>query len=181
MRRPYFLATLAALGLERKQERPLSSQHSLEPGVTLDCFYCDWSHGDRLYVFPAYANGGDGCTLDNCEDFEVLVTPHDPIEPPLFSLVTTGETAVIEAIIDQKQAAADRLNGIVEYCGLLADSVEERQKLIDDALSAACLHIQKKIGQTDGGIAGQVFSGDTHTSICALLGEYLQTELNNLD
>lgn len=54
---------------------------------------------------------------------------------------------------------------------------KEINELADDALSAACLHIQQKLGQDDGGIAGVFFSGDMKEQVLDIFANYIQTEL----
>jgi len=58
---------------------------------------------------------------------------------------------------------------------------DETEKLIDDAtqaaLNAGCLAIQNAIGQTDGGVAGVVFSDDEFEQLLKTkFRAYLETE-----
>jgi hypothetical protein len=48
--------------------------------------------------------------------------------------------------------------------------------VIEDALNAACLIIQKHLGVTDGGVAGQHFSGSGRENFEIALQEYATTE-----
>lgn len=45
--------------------------------------------------------------------------------------------------------------------------------LADEALNLACLHIQNRMGQTDGGVAGMFFT-DEHL---AMFRDYIKIEL----
>jgi hypothetical protein len=51
---------------------------------------------------------------------------------------------------------------------------KEIEDLAEDALNAACLIVQDRIGQDDGGIASQVFSGN---QVHDLFVAYIKTEL----
>lgn len=53
--------------------------------------------------------------------------------------------------------------------------------LVDEALNAACLVIQTKLGVTDGGLAGVVFSGSGDHSVHKQLKDYIYLELEHLD
>lgn len=52
---------------------------------------------------------------------------------------------------------------------------EDFERLVDEAIDAACLVIQKAVGQTDGGLAGAFFSDDKQKDS---LRQYLRSELN---
>ena len=51
---------------------------------------------------------------------------------------------------------------------------EQIRDLADEAMDAACAHIQQKLGQDDGGIAAQVFSDNRARD---LFVAYIQTEI----
>ncbi len=50
--------------------------------------------------------------------------------------------------------------------------------LAGEALDAACLHIQEKLGQDDGGVAGIFFSGPEGEQMIRTFAEYIQLELS---
>lgn len=56
-------------------------------------------------------------------------------------------------------------------------SKAEVDLLAELALDAACLEIQKAVGQSDGGPAGIFFSGEIGDTIKRLFGEYIRFEL----
>ena len=57
-------------------------------------------------------------------------------------------------------------------------SYKQIDQLADDALSAACLHIQKELGITDGGFASMWWSGNDHEPhVNTALVEYIKAEL----
>lgn len=47
---------------------------------------------------------------------------------------------------------------------------------IEDALNAACLAIQNRIGQTDGGVASIFFSGEERENFAAVMRRYIALE-----
>jgi len=49
--------------------------------------------------------------------------------------------------------------------------------LAEDALNAACLCIQTKLGVDDGGFASLFFTGENHDTLIATLEEYIHGEL----
>lgn len=55
---------------------------------------------------------------------------------------------------------------------------QAQAKLASDALDAACLHIQERIGQDDGGVAGIFFSGPAGEEIVRQFFQYIQLELS---
>jgi hypothetical protein len=57
-------------------------------------------------------------------------------------------------------------------------TASEIEALAEDALNAACLEIQKKLGVTDGGVAGVFFSGDEGDDVRAHFNYYIRLELN---
>jgi hypothetical protein len=55
---------------------------------------------------------------------------------------------------------------------------QQRAELAVGALDAACLYIQEKIGQDDGGVAGLFFSGSEAEQIIRSFCQYIDLELN---
>jgi len=55
---------------------------------------------------------------------------------------------------------------------------KQQAELAADALNAACLHIQEKLGQDDGGVAGIFFSGPEGEQVVRLFMNYIQLELS---
>ena len=51
---------------------------------------------------------------------------------------------------------------------------EQIRDLADEAMDVACAHIQKRVGQNDGGIAAQVFSDNRARD---LFIAYIETEI----
>lgn len=47
-----------------------------------------------------------------------------------------------------------------------------------DALNAACLMIQDRLGVTSGDVAGLYFSGSTGEHILGMLADYVRMEVN---
>lgn len=62
------------------------------------------------------------------------------------------------------------------YAYHLLDGGTDDGRLIEDALDAACKSIQDAIGQSDGGVAGQFFSGPSGKEIRGILREYVLSE-----
>ena len=56
-------------------------------------------------------------------------------------------------------------------------SEREIEDLAEAALNAACLSIQKEIGQTDGGWAGIFFSGPEGDDILGIMRRYVRFEM----
>ena len=56
---------------------------------------------------------------------------------------------------------------------------QEIQDLADAAANKAISHIQKHLGQTDGGFAGLHFSGNNWDALLAILGHYIKAEVKN--
>ena len=54
----------------------------------------------------------------------------------------------------------------------------EIAEIADDAFNHAILHIQNRLGQTDGTVAGIYFSGDNDEIILEILKSYIRTEIN---
>lgn len=54
----------------------------------------------------------------------------------------------------------------------------QQAQLAGAALDAACLHIQEKLGQDDGGIAGIFFSGEQGEQVIRLFMDYINLELS---
>lgn len=50
--------------------------------------------------------------------------------------------------------------------------------LAGEALDAACLHIQEKLGQDDGGVAGIFFSGPEGEQMIRTFAAYIELELS---
>lgn len=50
------------------------------------------------------------------------------------------------------------------------------QHVIDVALCSACFEIQKRINQTDGGIAGVFFTGECRDRFDTLMRQYIELE-----
>jgi hypothetical protein len=50
-------------------------------------------------------------------------------------------------------------------------------ELADEALNAACRLIQERLGQTDGGVAAQVFCDFSETSVLKQFEAYIRTEI----
>ena len=55
---------------------------------------------------------------------------------------------------------------------------EEIDNIAFDALEAAVLCVQEKLGQQDGDVAGLYFTGENETAILSILKSYIQTEIN---
>lgn len=53
----------------------------------------------------------------------------------------------------------------------------EINAIADAAFNQAILHIQDHLGQTDGGVAGIYFSGDTEKIVLDILKSYIRTEI----
>jgi hypothetical protein len=71
-------------------------------------------------------------------------------------------------------AATMRLKaGIVDILNATEHDIES---LIEEALNAACLAIQDRIGQTDGGTAGMYFSGKNRDDFDTLFRQYIESE-----
>lgn len=51
-------------------------------------------------------------------------------------------------------------------------------QIAGEALDAACLHIQEKLGQDDGGIAGIFFSGPEGEQMIRTFAAYIELELS---
>lgn len=60
---------------------------------------------------------------------------------------------------------------------LAPDQKRGIQNLADEALQHAVVHIQSKLGITDGGVAGVYFTGSCETIIVELLATYIEQEL----
>lgn len=58
-----------------------------------------------------------------------------------------------------------------------ADDIEQ---MVEDALNAACLAIQDRLGVTDGGTASIFFTGDNEDTFRKLMRSYIQAEQVNL-
>jgi hypothetical protein len=54
----------------------------------------------------------------------------------------------------------------------------EIEQLADDALNAACLCVQEKLGVASGDVAGMFFSGPVEDEIRLILARYIKSELN---
>jgi hypothetical protein len=53
---------------------------------------------------------------------------------------------------------------------------EQIQQLADDALDAACLHMQNQLGIDDGDVAGIYFSGNVQDAIRQIFEGYIKME-----
>jgi hypothetical protein len=56
---------------------------------------------------------------------------------------------------------------------------EQIYDLADHAANKAVLHIQQHLGQTDGGLAGLHFSGETWEHLTSILSDYIKAEIMN--
>jgi hypothetical protein len=56
---------------------------------------------------------------------------------------------------------------------------QEIQDLADAAANKAIAHIQKHLGQTDGGFAGLHFSGTKWDALLSILADYIKAEASN--
>ena len=59
-------------------------------------------------------------------------------------------------------------------------SKEEIHSMAENALNAAVLSVQNELGQTDGGIAGWVWSGKAEEIMLDILKSYIRTEITFL-
>lgn len=64
----------------------------------------------------------------------------------------------------------------VNVVDILDASEADIASLLENALDAACLAIQQRIGQTDGGTAGIYFSGSTRAEFDAMFRAYIDSE-----
>lgn len=58
---------------------------------------------------------------------------------------------------------------------------EQLQDIAENALHAACAHMQDAIGQTDGGFAGLYFTGEVGEQIHTTFLHYLEQELSYME
>jgi hypothetical protein len=56
-------------------------------------------------------------------------------------------------------------------------NTEQIYDLADHAANKAVLHIQQHLGQTDGGLAGLHFSGETWEHLLSILSDYIKAEI----
>lgn len=57
---------------------------------------------------------------------------------------------------------------------------DEIHSMAESALNAAVLSVQNELGQTDGGIAGWVWSGKAEEIMLDILKSYIRTEITFL-
>lgn len=169
MKRLTFLVMLEKLGFTRGKE-------TIGDDVR-EAMVREWSHGERVIV--AAEDDIKHTNLTNTEDFAVIALDAD--REVITQITTNAEGAALDHALDACNAADTRLKGIVEYCGLLDISQDEREKLAGEALNAACRTIQRAIGQTDGGVAGQHFTGLVYNTIIDAMTSYIRLELDHMD
>lgn len=73
--------------------------------------------------------------------------------------------------VNQVQDAVDLWLRGMDRCALLVE------RMCEDALNAACLSIQERVGESDGGLAGILFSGSGKQALFDAISDYVWAEL----